>query len=62
MELDSNDSSTKRCIVRLCRVKSAPFFSVVEKRFLPPAFKNDEYEVGGATSTMDRDFRLWVWL
>ena len=59
-ELDSNDQSTKRCIVRLCRVKSAPFFSVAEKRSPPPAFKNNEYEVGGAAGTMDRDFRLWV--
>ena len=34
---------------------------MAEKRSLPPAFKNDEYEVGGAVGTMDRDFRLWVW-
>ena len=39
------------CLVRLCRVKSAPFFSVAEKRSLPPAFKN--YEVRGAAGTMD---------
>ena len=29
------------------------FFSVAEKRSLPPAFKNDEYEVRGAAGTMD---------
>ena len=41
------------CIVRLCRVKSAPFFSVAEKRSLPPALKKDEYEVRGAAGTTD---------
>ena len=41
------------CIVRLCRVKSAPFFSVAERRSLPPAFKNDEDEIRGAAGTMD---------
>ncbi|KAJ8746875.1 hypothetical protein K2173_010147 (mitochondrion) [Erythroxylum novogranatense] len=29
------------------------FFSVAEKRSLPPAFKNDEYEVREAAGTMD---------
>jgi hypothetical protein len=35
------------CIVRLCRVKSAPFFSIAERGSLPPEKKkNDEYEAG----------------
>ena len=30
-----------------------PFFSVAEKRSLPLAFENDEYEVREAAGTMD---------
>nr|GFA29215.1 pentatricopeptide repeat-containing protein [Tanacetum cinerariifolium] len=35
-------------------------FSVAEKRSLPPAFKNDEYEVREAASTMDPLTPNWV--
>ncbi len=30
-----------------------PVFSIAEKRSLPPALKNDEYEVRRAAGTMD---------
>ncbi|CAJ1957497.1 unnamed protein product [Sphenostylis stenocarpa] len=47
------------CIVMLCRVKSAPFYSVAERRSLPPAFKNDEDEVRGAAGhDVPQDGRL----
>ncbi|PHT42545.1 hypothetical protein CQW23_16570 [Capsicum baccatum] len=46
--------------IRLCRVKSAPFFSVAKKRSLPLAFQNDEYEVREAAGTVDPLTPNWV--
>ena len=34
-----------RCIVKLCRVKYGPFFSVADKVSLSLAFRNDKHEV-----------------